>query len=117
MSEALRARAREARGAGALEGSGLRCARVEHAVCGDELEVDARIEGEHIVALAWRARGCPATLAVAGCLCEAWQGSTVAGAGARRREELQRHGGLAAHERHALNLALDALDRLRGGLS
>ena len=36
---------------------------------------------------------------------------------ARLREELQRHGGLAAHERHALNLALDALDRLRGGLS
>lgn len=108
MSEKLRDLARRAPGAGRLTGAAHR-ARVEHPICGDELEVDVQLDGDRITAVAWRARGCPATMAVAACLPGAWTGETTATAPARLKAELARLGGLAVHEAHAEQLATRAL--------
>lgn len=109
MSEALRAVARAATGAGSLAGAGVCRGRAGHPVCGDELELDLRVRDGVVAELAWRARGCPATLAVAACLHGAWVGAAIGDARARLESQLGRLGGLAAHERHALELALRSL--------
>lgn len=112
VSADLRRAAELALGAGRLDEASS--GRAEHPICGDELAVDVRIRDGRIEALAWRARGCPATLAVAGCLHDAWVGASVADAAPALTSRLG--GGLAAHEQHAKALALRALDRaLEGG--
>ncbi len=114
VSSSLRRAADEAVGAGRLEAAAT--GHAEHPVCGDELSIDVSVADGRIEALAWRARGCPATLAVAGCLHDAWVGTLAEEAAAALAARLG--GGLAAHERHAEKLALRALDdALRGGQS
>jgi NifU-like protein involved in Fe-S cluster formation len=109
VSEALRAASRAAIGAGSLAGAGVARGRAEHPVCGDELELDVRVREGVVAELAWRARGCPATLAVAACLHGACVGAAIGDARTRLEAQLGRLGGLAAHERHALELALRCL--------
>lgn len=112
VSPELRRAAERALGAGRLDDASS--GRAEHPICGDELAVDVRVRGGRIEALAWRARGCPATLAVAGCLHDAWVGASVSDVAAALTSRLG--GGLAAHEQHAKSLALRALDQaLEGG--
>lgn len=113
MKDALRAAARAAEGAGRLHGADVCTGRAEQPVCGDELELDLRIADGQLAELAWRARGCPATLAVAGCLKAAWHGTAIAEARARLAARVAQLGGLAPHEGHALELALRALDDAR----
>jgi NifU-like protein involved in Fe-S cluster formation len=111
VSPELRRAAEQAVGAGRLDEAAT--GHAEHPVCGDELAVDVRVRGGQIEALAWRARGCPATLAVAGCLHDAWVGSSVDDAAAALRARIG--GGLAAHEHHAEKLALRALEHALAG--
>lgn len=111
VSPDLRRAAEQALGAGRLDDAAS--GRAEHPICGDELAVDVRVRDGQIEALAWRARGCPATLAVAGCLHDAWVGARVADAASALTQRLG--GGLAVHEQHAKALALRALDRALDG--
>ena len=84
-----------AEGAGRLTGDGVRSASVEHAVCGDRLELDVRVRAGRILDLAWRGEGCPATMAVAAAgrvVC----GHAVEDAGAALTRRIRDLGGLAA---------------------
>lgn len=125
MDARLDAIAREAPGAGDLVGPGVGTGSAEHPVCGDVVQVQVRCERGRIEALAWRANGCPATVAVAAAAHAALMGAPVAAVLGEARVEMSRRladrlaalGGLARHERHAERLFLDALDRaLREGL-
>jgi NifU-like protein involved in Fe-S cluster formation len=107
----LRQLLRQAPRAGALDerdgAFGTGCA--EHAVCGDTVELDLRVVGDRVADLAWRADGCPATLAVAAVAGAALVGVATGELGPALRSALADRGGLADHERHAERIVLEAL--------
>lgn len=109
VSEALRQVMLAAAGAGRLTGVDLVVAAAEHPVCGDLLEFDCRLDDGVVLECAWRAEGCPATMAVAAALPQALVGHPIGEAGARLRRLIADLGGLAATESHALAMALRAL--------
>ena len=109
MTEALRRVMSAAEGAGELTGDDVRRGKAEHPVCGDVVGIDVRLRDNVIEDLAWRARGCPACIAVAAAAPGALRGAAIADAPARLRERLTELGGLQPHERHAERLLLDAL--------
>ena len=83
---------------------------VENPVCGDQLTLALRVEGERVVELAWRVRGCSGAIAAASALHERVRGRTLAeahGLGPAALEELL--GPLPPLKRHGLELALDGL--------
>ena len=111
MKAALRDVMLRGEGAGELSGAEVRSGEAEHPVCGDVVEVDCRLGEGRILELAWRAQGCPATLAVAASASKALLGrraQDAAGLLAGRLEEL---GGLDPEEHHAERLFLLALSR------
>jgi nitrogen fixation NifU-like protein len=105
----LRALANAAAGQGALSGDAVGHGRAEHPVCGDEVEVDVRVQRGRIAELRWRARGCPATYAVAAVGALELDGAAVDGAAAALRRGLAARGDLAAAERHAEAMFVRAL--------
>ena len=109
VSDALRALLRQAPGVGELSGPDVRVGRASHPVCGDEVEVYLRVQGDTVIDFAWRARGCPASVAVAAAAKQALVGARLADASASLAQHVQSLGGLAATERHALKLLDDAL--------
>ncbi|MHC4515758.1 MAG: iron-sulfur cluster assembly scaffold protein [Planctomycetota bacterium] len=111
MKEALRAVMLRGEGAGELAGTDVRTGAAEHPVCGDVVEVDCRLPGGRILELAWRAQGCPATLAVAASASKALLGRRAQDAPGLLRQRLQELGGLDAEEHHAERLFLLALSR------
>lgn len=116
MREPLRRLMVEASGTGSLEGAGVRTGRAEHPVCGDEVEVDLAIVDGRVERYAWRASGCPATVAVAAAAAAPWGLRPGVGELATSlRERLQQLGGLASHEGHAEKLLLRAVDAALGG--
>lgn len=96
-------------GAGALTGPDVGRGRGEHPVCGDEVEVDVRLQQQRIVDLRWRVRGCPASFAVAAAAATAVIGGAPAAAPQALRERLRQLGDLAPYERHAEAVFLRAL--------
>jgi NifU-like protein involved in Fe-S cluster formation len=109
VSDALRRVMLAAEGSGELACTGVSTGRAAHPVCGDEVAVDVVLRDGVVEDLAWRARGCPACLAVAAAAPAALRGALVGEAAPRLRRRLDQLGGLAAHERHAERLFLDAL--------
>lgn len=109
VTDAMRQVMRAALGAGELDGVEVLRASGEHPVCGDELRLTCRLEAGRIAALAWQARGCPATAAVAAVGHQALIGHPPAAAAAVLRRGLEELGGLAATERHAEQLFLRVL--------
>jgi NifU-like protein involved in Fe-S cluster formation len=109
VGEALRAVLLAAEGAGLLEGGGVATGRADHPVCGDEVVLSVRLDGDRIAALRWQARACPAATAVAALAAKVLPGVQVVAAPATLRAAIGAHGGLAAHERHAEALLLRAL--------
>ena len=114
MSPALRRLMAAAEGAGELEGAGVVRGRAEHPVCGDVVELTVRLVAGCIEELAWRASGCPATLAVCAAAATSLAGAPLGEARARLRARLHELGGLDAHEGHAERILLDALRRAGG---
>ncbi|MEZ5967315.1 MAG: iron-sulfur cluster assembly scaffold protein [Planctomycetota bacterium] len=112
VNAALAELLRSAPGAGELSGVGVRVGRAEHPVCGDEVEVYLRLDGDVVTEFAWRARGCPACVAVAAAAHGVVAGATLADAAARVARRVAVLGGLAPHERHALALFDAALARV-----
>jgi nitrogen fixation NifU-like protein len=88
-------------------------ARLENPVCGDVLELTLKLEGNRIVDIRFRAKGCVPSMACGSALAELAKGNTVAAARELRREDLLRQvGGLPEASSHAAALAIDALTAL-----
>jgi len=88
-------------------------AQVENPVCGDVLKLTARISQDRIVEIKFLAKGCVPAMACASALAEFLEGKTLAEASALKRKDLvQRLGGLPEGSTHASHLAIDALKAL-----
>ena len=109
MTDALRQVMLAADGAGVLGGVAVVTVCSEHPVCGDLIEVDLRFRDGLIAELAWRAQGCPATMAVAAAARRALLGHPLRGSGQRLRRRILDLGGLAQAEQHAIALFERAL--------
>jgi NifU-like protein involved in Fe-S cluster formation len=108
VQEALRRVLQAADGAGVCEGPGAASGTAEHPVCGDVVELSVRLDQGRVTDLRWRARGCPASMAVAALAHRALVGAAAADAEATLRRAIAAHGDLARHERHAEALVLRA---------
>lgn len=87
--------------------------RLENPACGDILELTARIEGNTLAEVCFRAKGCVSAMACASLLTELIAGKTVEDAKRLSREELVAQiGGLPPASSHAAQLAMDALHAL-----
>lgn len=91
--------------------------RVENPVCGDILELAARVEDGRIVAVRYKARGCTASIAAGSALTELLEGAAVdalpAVGGAAVEAALD---GLPNESKHAALLAEDAARALQAKL-
>jgi nitrogen fixation NifU-like protein len=77
------------------------------------LQLAARVEGERIVEVRFKASGCVTAIACGSALCEMLQGMTLAEAAAIRAEKVAEHlGGLPPATVHGSQLAADALEGL-----
>ena len=113
VADALREVMLAADGAGELAGDAVTTGAAEHPICGDVLELDCRVAEGRLVDLAWRATGCPATVAVAAAAF-ALRGQPIAKVEASLRSRLHALGGLHPTESHALALFLRAFDQAVG---
>ncbi|MEO8727385.1 MAG: iron-sulfur cluster assembly scaffold protein [Acidobacteriaceae bacterium] len=87
--------------------------RVENPVCGDILELAARIEGGTITEVRFKAKGCVAAMAAASALCEQINGAPIAAAQALTRKQIiDALGGLTPESMHVSHLAIDAIHAL-----
>ena len=109
MKAALREVMLAGEGAGKLSGPDVRTGVATHPVCGDVVEVDCCLGEGRILELAWRAQGCPATMAVAASAPRALDGRRAQDAPGLLSQRLEQLGGLDAEERHAERLFLEAL--------
>jgi NifU-like protein involved in Fe-S cluster formation len=97
-------------------------ARLENPACGDILELSVRLEktkleGNRIVDIRFRAKGCVPAMACASALTELIQGKSIEQARQVSREELVgKVGGLPQASAHASHLAMDTLAALLRGL-
>ncbi|MCB9887607.1 MAG: iron-sulfur cluster assembly scaffold protein [Planctomycetes bacterium] len=109
MLPALRELLLRGDGAGELQGPDVLVGRAEHPSCGDEVIVHVQLEAGRVRDLRWQAAACPASTAIAALAAKVLPGAETAACGALLQQEVARHGGLAAHERHAEALVLRAL--------
>lgn len=87
--------------------------RVENPVCGDVLELTARVSGGRCEEVRFRAKGCVAAMAAGSVLAECVLGSDIAGLQAVRPYHISAAlGGLPAESQHASHLAVQALQQL-----
>ncbi len=85
-------------------------AQVENPACGDVLKLWLRVEGDRIVDVRFRAKGCVPAIACGSALTEMIAGRTINGARALRRIELVlKLGGLPSASLHTSHLAIDTL--------
>lgn len=103
-------------GQGRLDGPTVGRGRAEHPLCGDLVEVDLTAVRGRIDALAWRATGCPATLAVAAVAATVLPTCPLADAAATLRAGLAVRGDLHAAERHAETMFCRALQQALASL-
>ena len=91
---------------------------VENPVCGDILELSARMEAGRIAEARFRTRGCVTALACSSLLTELLRGKTPAEARAITSEQISEAlGGLPQATVHGAQLARDAVQALLGKLS
>ena len=100
------------RNVGSLEPPAVQV-RVENPICGDALEVDARIEQGRIMEVRYRTRGCTASIAVGSALTELLIGTTTDEIRALEAPVIEAAvGGLPNESKHAAVLAADAVKAL-----
>jgi len=91
---------------------------VSNPVCGDILQLAARVEGGRIIEARFLARGCVTAMACASFLAESLQGKTLAEARAISAESISESlGGLPQATYHGSQLARDALVALLSRIS
>jgi nitrogen fixation NifU-like protein len=87
--------------------------QIENPACGDVLRLSARIDGDHIVAIRFRAKGCVPAMACGSALTELVAGKSLQEARQLTRETLiDSVGGVPETSSHAGHLAMDALGAL-----
>jgi len=97
------------RGVGRLDDATHR-GEAEDAACGDRLGLDLRVREGRVEAAAFHVEGCAGAIAAGSALVTLLPGRAAA-VGAVTREEIDaRLGGVPAAKRHALSLALRALE-------
>ena len=100
------------RNAGTLDAPSAKIS-VENPVCGDILELSARLESGRIAQARFRTRGCVTALACSSLLTELLQGKTPAEARAIPAEQISEAlGGLPQATMHGAQLARDAVEAL-----
>lgn len=88
-------------------------AQLENPACGDVLKLTLKLEGERIVDIRFRAKGCVPAMACGSAITELAKRRTVEEALQLSREELVRKvGGLPEASAHASHLAVDTLTAL-----
>jgi NifU-like protein involved in Fe-S cluster formation len=95
--------------AGDCVGDNVVVGRAEHPVCGDEVQLSLRVVDGCVQEAAWRAQGCPATLAVAALAAQVLRAVPVGAVQPTLTQALAAHGGLAVAERHAEAMVQRAL--------
>jgi len=97
------------RNSGELAGANVRV-RVENPACGDVLELAAKLIGDNIHEIRFRAKGCVPAMACASAMTELVKGRSIEEARALTREDVVRAvGGLPPVSGHAAQLAIDSL--------
>jgi NifU-like protein involved in Fe-S cluster formation len=119
FSEAVLEHFRNPRNAGELDGATARV-EVSNPVCGDVLQLAARVEDGKIVQAKFLCRGCTTAIACASFLTEKISGQTTTSARGVTAEFLSAElGGLPQATFHGAQLAVDALkallNKLEGG--
>ncbi|HLJ24124.1 MAG TPA: iron-sulfur cluster assembly scaffold protein [Candidatus Acidoferrales bacterium] len=105
------------RNAGTLESASATIS-VENPVCGDILELSARMEGGRIAEARFRTRGCVTALACSSLLTELLRGKTPAEARSITSEQISEAlGGLPPATLHGAQLARDAVQALLAKLN
>ena len=105
------------RNAGTLEGA-TATVSVENPVCGDILELSARVEAGRVIEARFRTRGCVTALACSSLLTELLRGKTPAQARAITAEQISEAlGGLPPATLHGAQLARDAVQALLAKLN
>ncbi len=85
-------------------------ARMENPACGDILELAIKMEGGHIAAIRFRAKGCVPAMACASAMTELAKGKSAQEAALISRPDVESAvGGLPPASGHAAQLAIDAL--------
>ena len=88
-------------------------AQLENTACGDILELSLQLEGDRIVDIRFRAKGCVPTMACGSAITELAKGKSVETAREISREGVLRTvGGLPEASGHACALAMDTLKKL-----
>ncbi|MFZ0478871.1 MAG: iron-sulfur cluster assembly scaffold protein [Terriglobales bacterium] len=88
-------------------------ARLENPACGDVLELSLRLEGDRIVEIRFRAKGCVPAMACGSAITELGKGKSIEAAWEISREDLLREvGGLPEASGHAGHLAIETLKEL-----
>ena len=86
---------------------------VSNPVCGDILRLSAEFNGDHVTAVAYKARGCTASIAAGSALTEWMTGKTREEiAGFRPSSVEDALGGLPAESKHAAVLCADGVKAL-----
>jgi nitrogen fixation protein NifU and related proteins len=86
---------------------------LENPACGDVLQLAARIEGDKLVDIRFKAKGCVTAIACASVTTELAKGKSVAEAERITAEQIAAAlGGLTRETLHASHLAADALQQL-----
>jgi NifU-like protein involved in Fe-S cluster formation len=116
-SEAVLDHFQNPRNAGTLDGA-TATVSVENPVCGDILELSARMEAGRIAEARFRTRGCVTALACSSLLTELLRGKTPAEARAITSEQISEAlGGLPQATLHGAQLARDAVQALLAKLN
>lgn len=116
FSEALLDHFRNPRNAGELPGADA-SVEVSNPVCGDVLQLAARLENGRILEARFLCRGCATSIACASLLTEQIRGRALRELRSLNAESLSRAlGGLPPATKHAAQLAEDALRALLGKL-
>lgn len=88
---------------------------VGNPVCGDQILLTARVDGDAVSDVTFEAFGCSASLAIASILTERLTGLTVPEVAAVTTDQvLQWSGGLSPDQRHVAELGADVAHRLAG---
>jgi NifU-like protein involved in Fe-S cluster formation len=116
-SEAVLDHFQNPRNAGTLDAA-TATVSVENPVCGDILELSARVEAGRIAEARFRTRGCVTALACSSLLTELLRGKTPSEASAISSEQIsQALGGLPPATLHGAQLARDAVQALLAKLN
>lgn len=100
------------RNVGEIEDADLR-AEVSNPICGDILRLTANLSGERIGQIAYKARGCTASIAVGSALTVILLGKTEQEVLDLNRNEIEEAvGGLSNESKHAAVLAVDGIKAL-----